>query len=200
MASENAGANGGISAVLTTGSVAERNKFDGISGINAVNCVARSNGDGGFSLSGQASHCTAFNNGSVGIGAFAVISSTARLNVSHGIRVSGVAKDNTSHNNGDGGSGAGIYSAANGVRIEGNNCYENDWGIQTAAGINGFIVRNSCRSNSATATNVGASGNFDFDRATNTYGPVEQINGDMSVGQNATSAARASNPWANIQY
>jgi hypothetical protein len=78
--------------------------------------------------------------------------------------------------------------------VEGNNCHNNDWGIQSAAGADGFIVRNSCRGNSTAPTNAGASSNYDFDRTTNTYGPVLTLKGDMSAN------AAASHPAANIQY
>jgi parallel beta-helix repeat protein len=102
--------------------------------------------------------------------------------------------ENESGHNGNGGLGAGIYFERDGVRVEGNNCHNNDWGIQSAASADGFIGRNSCRGNNTAATNAGASSNYDFDRTTNTYGPVITAKGDMSTN------AATSHPWANIQY
>ena len=191
--------------------------FSNLSGIRAqtvVNCSVNHNGDEGIfaeTISGctasyntkvglegtTVTNSTALNNNAIGILGRTVMNCTAAFNKTHGIQVTGFAKDNQASQNGEGGDGAGIYFTGNGVRIEGNNCYENDWGIQSAPSSNGFIVRNSCRGNGQAAVNAGATSNFDFDRASNTYGPVEQVNGDLAVGPDA---ARSSNPWANIQY
>lgn len=157
------------------------------------------------------SHSMAQSNGDVGINAIKVQDSTASFNLGNGIESSsGVTNCSARGNSGDGirglfikdnvsssNAGAGIRFSADGARIEGNNCYENKWGIQSAAGTNSFIVRNSCRGNDGNgdpATNPGASTNYDFDRATNTYGPVIFVNGNMNVN------ADASHPAANIQY
>jgi hypothetical protein len=196
IAFENAG--DGISTGQNIGGVvsasrAYNNKGDGFSAVIVANCTSTSNGGRGFDVM-QANHCIASFNVGDGISAIsAALGCTARGNGGHGISIGRLAKDNECDGNG----AAGIRFSADGARIEGNNCKDNQWGIQSAAGSNGFIVRNSCRSNSGTPTNPGASGNYDFDRATNTYGPVEIVNGDIAAGANA---ARASNAWANIQY
>ena len=170
-----------------------------------TNCTANGNGGDGIVVTAGStvSGCASLRNSGNG---FVLLSSatithcTARRNGAHGIRsgeqslsLENNCAENGTHTTG----GAGIYFTGDGARIEGNNCHGNGWGIQSAAGTNGFIVRNSCRGNSAAPTNAGASSNYDFDRASNTYGPVEVVNGDISTDDNA---ARASNPWANIQY
>ena len=129
-----------------------------------------------------------------------MIGCTARGNINHGINAEGdptdglsggLVKDNECSFNG----GAGIRVTGNGTRVEGNNCFSNGWGIQSPARNKAFIVRNSCRGSSEPPTNdPPATSNYDFDRATNTYGPVITVNGDMSDNP-ATS-----HPGANIRY
>jgi len=121
-------------------------------------------------------------------------------NLNHGISADAgslVIKNTSSGNGRIGaipGNGAGIRFIGSGVRVEGNNCYDNDWGIQSTAGANGFIVRNSCRANSAAPTNAApATANYDFDRASNTYGPVIVVNGDMSANAATSHPAATSN-------
>ena len=192
--------NGGAGIFATSGSVtgctASNNASTGIFGSSVANSRSANNGSDGIAASsGSVTNCTAGANGSSGIVGENITHCVAVFNTSHGIFVSGTAKDNECRNNGNGGSGAGIYFASDGVRIEGNNCYNNDWGIQSAAGVSSFIVRNSCRGNTAPATNAApATPNYDFDRASNTYGPVLTVNGDMSAN------AATSHPGANIQY
>jgi hypothetical protein len=214
----------GISNASTiTGSVAHSNGRDGILGsiidATVVDCTASRNGRGGI-VGATVTSCTAVNNGGTGIEAQAVFQSVARSNEADGIaapsvrhcratfnRLHGISvttnllagivasvSENESGHNGNGGLGAGIYFERDGVRVEGNNCHNNDWGIQSAAGADGVVVRNSCRGNSTAPINAGASGNYDFDRSTNTYGPVITVDGDM------TGTAGASHPWVNIQY
>ena len=212
----------GISAAIVTNSFAAESVETGITAITATDCTSTLNGGKGIvahaisgcsatrngtvglegreafpltGLSGTVTGSTAANNGSIGIHAQVVTGCAAIGNTTHGIWALGLAKDNLASQNGRNGLGAGIFFNSNGVRVEGNNCYENDWGVQSTPATNGFIVRNSCRGNAEPATNASpASSNYDFDRATNTYGPVITVNGDMSAN------AAASHPAANIQY
>jgi hypothetical protein len=170
-----------------------------------TNCTTKGNGGDGIRApnGSTVSACASLRNVGQGfvLGDNVTITRcTARANGEHGIRggeQSLILENNCAENGTGTAGGAGIYFTGDGVRVEGNNCHGNDWGIQSAAATNGFIVRNSCRGNATPPTNAGASSNFDFDRNSNTFGPVETVNGDMSAGANA---ARASNPWANIQY
>lgn len=196
----------GIQARNVANCTSYGNGTDGIVAYSITNSDASNNGGIGLNgevvyldnftvpaVSGAITGSSASRNGT-GIVGRVVTNCTAIANNKHGIEAKGLAKDNHASENGRSGDGAGIYFSGNGVRIEGNNCYDNDWGIQSAPSSNGFIVRNSCRTSSAAATNAGASSNFDFDRTSNTYGPVLTVNGDMSAN------AAASHPAANIQY
>ena len=207
-----------------TGSTGSRNQNNGIVAATITHSTARQNGGVGLGGSGTetVANSSAIENNGNGIFSYAVTASTARGNKGtgiftahaqgctawdnglHGIHVrpplldsgsnGGAAIANVASRNGRIGNGAGIFVEANGTRVEGNNCHDNDWGIQSAAGSDAFIVRNSCRSNAMTPTNAGATGNYDFDRASNTYGPVLTVNGDMSAN------AATSHPAANIQF
>ena len=139
----------GISASTITNSYANGNKGTGISGNAVTNCSATYNGNRGISAT-NVTNCYALKNGDTGImsNVGSVINSTARSNQgdgiygvhvtgclaaenrTHGIVVRGTARDNESNSNGSLADGAGIYFASNGVRIEGNNCYANDWGTK----------------------------------------------------------------------
>ena len=207
-----------------TGSTGSKNQQTGIIAATITDSTARWNGGNGLggSSTETVANSSAANNDGNGISSYAVTASTARTNKGtgiftahaqgctawgnglHGIHVrppllesgsnGGAAIANVSSRNGRLGDGAGIFIEANGTRVEGNNCHDNDWGIQSTAGSDAFIVRNSCRSNAMAPTNAGATGNFDFDRASNTYGPVVNDNGDMSDN------AGTSHPAANIQF
>lgn len=174
-------------------------------GSAVTNCTTKGNGGDGIRAPNGStiSACASLRNDGNGfvLGDNVTITRcTARANGAHGIRSgeqSLILENNCAENGTSPAGGAGIYFTGDGGRVEGNNCHGNDWGIQSAAAANGFLVRNSCRGNAAAPTNAGASSNYDFDRSSNTYGPVERVTGDMSAGSNA---ARASNPWANIQY
>lgn len=183
----------GIRATTVIGCTTRDNESTGIIANTVTSSSAHSNGNAGINAS-MVTNCRASSNSLDGIVSPTVIGCTAIQNNRHGIRVGAMAKDNVCTGNGANGDGAGIHFSGDGVRIEGNNCYDNDWGIQSLPGTNGFIVRNSARGNSGTATNPGASASYDFDRATNTYGPVITVNGDMSAN------AATSHPGANIQY
>ena len=196
----------GIEARSVANCTSVGNGSDGIVAHSITNCEASFNSGVGLlgddvyvdnftpSLASGAITGSTANRNEIGISGRMVTNCSAILNRKHGIEAKGLAKDNHASENGTAGNGAGIYFSGDGVRVEGNNCYNNDWGIQSAPSSNGFIVRNSCRSNSAIPTNAGASSNYDFDRTSNTYGPVLTVNGDMSAN------AAASHPAANIQY
>jgi hypothetical protein len=173
---------------VVTASRAYDNSQVGIRGNLVSKCLSQNNGEAGINAI-KVEDCLASFNGGNGIESGTTTGSRARGNLGHGILGSHVTNNHCSTNG-----GAGIRFGGDGGRIEYNNCFDNAFGIQGPAGTNCFIVRNSCRGNSGTATNPGASGNFDFDRNTNTYGPVIVVNGDMSAN------AAASHPAANIQY
>ena len=207
-----------------TSSTATRNQNSGIIAATITDSTARENGDAGLGSTGtqMVANSSAGNNGGFGIFSYAVTASIARGNQGtgifaahaqgctawengvHGIHIrppilnsgsnGGAAIANVSSRNGRIGNGAGIFIEGTGTRVEGNNCHDNDWGIQSTVGSDAFIVRNSCRSNAMAPTNAGATSNYDFDRASNTYGPVVTVNGDLSAN------AAASHPGANIQF
>ena len=209
---------------VVSNSTASNNQSAGIFAANITDSTARENGGTGLGGPGTetVANSSAADNRGYGIFSYAVTASIARGNSGtgifaahvqgctawenglHGIHVrppvlhsgsnGGAAIANVSSRNGRTGNGAGIYIEGNGTRVEGNNCHDNDWGIQSAAGSDAFIVRNSCRSNAMAPTNAGATSNFDFDRASNTYGPVITANSDMSAN------AATSHPAANIQF
>ena len=202
IATDNGSAGISMASGTVTNCKASGNGSDGISAetSNVTGSTAHTNaGNGIDAAAGTVTTSNSSSNGGVGIIAQLVSDCIASANFSHGIRVfpQGVAKDNAASSNGNGGNGAGIHFSGDGARIEGNNCTNNDWGIQSAAASNGFVVRNSCRNNSTAPTNAGASSNYDFDRATNTYGPVVVVaSGDIS----SSAAAGAAHPTANYQY
>jgi hypothetical protein len=199
--------NGGISAQSATNCTATGNGTDGITADTVSGCTASSNegiGIRGDSVSlsvstligGTVSGSTARRNRGVGIRARVVTDCTAIGNIGHGIHVTGAAKGNDATRNGNSGEGfpaAGIYFDTDGVRIEANNCFDNDWGIQGAAGTDSLIVRNSCRSNDQAPVKGGGSGDYDFPN-TNTFGPIIQISGSLDAN------AAASHPWTNFRY
>ena len=88
------------------------------------------------------------------------------------------------------------------VRIDGNSCIDNDWGIQDA-GINivdAFIVRNFCSGNATASTKGGdATSNYDFSRefqggGGKTYGFIIGNRGEVN-----SSDFNGDNPWANFE-
>ena len=198
---------GGITAESATNCTATGNGKDGITADTVSGCTAAGNEGIGIRgdsieinvsslIGGTVSGSTARRNRGPGIRARVVTDCTAIGNISHGIHVTGVAKGNDASRNGNGGEGfpaAGIYFDTDGVRIEANNCFDNDWGIQGAANTDSLIVRNSCRSNGQAPVNGGGSGDYDFP-STNTFGPIIQISGSLDAN------AAASHPWANFRY
>jgi parallel beta-helix repeat protein len=72
--------------------------------------------------------------------------------------------------------------AGAGSRVEGNNCVDNDSGIQAVVSGDNFIVGNTCHGNTT---------NFDVS-AGNALGTVV----DVTAGGAVTSTI----PWANFEY
>lgn len=128
----NAGSN-----CLVEDSLAASNALDGIvcgTQSRVQGCVSNDNGDDGISAGGASS----------------VVSCTVILNVGDGILVGSdcFVSQNTADSNGAGaGDGAGIHSTSTDNRIEGNNCTDNDRGIDVDAS-GSIIVRNTCSGNS----------------------------------------------------
>lgn len=199
--------NRGIGAKSVTNCSAIRNGTDGIEADVITGSTAT--GNGGIGLKGQdifivneavsggtITGSSASGNGT-GIQGRTITNCTAVANTNHGIHVSGLARSNTATRNGNGGAGAGIFFNNDGVRIEENNCYQNDWGIQGTAGTDSLIIRNSCKSNGEAPLNPAppapATGDYDFPTS-NTYGPIVTDSGDMSEN------AATSHPWANFRY
>lgn len=183
----------GINASAATNCYVENSELRGIVAETITSCTARGNGQTGLEGDTVVSS-TAVSNKTLGIAARVVKDCTATSNRTHGIQVSGLAKDNYSSENGLGGNGAGIFFSASGVRIESNNCYNNDWGIQSSGTNVALIVRNSCRANTMAPATAGATSNYDFNRAANTYGPIVAVSGDISTN------SAAAHPWANFSY
>ena len=199
-AASNQGA--GITGSAVSDSSATFNGNRGISSSGAIkNCYAIENGDTGIlSNAGSVTNCTSISNKGDGIYGVAVIGCLASENRTHGIVVRGTARDNESNSNGNLADGAGIYFTNDGVRIEGNNCSFNDWGIRGTSGTDSLIIRNSCRGNSGTSVNGtptpengAASANYDFPNS-NTFGPIVIVSGNVSA------VPATSHPLVNISY
>lgn len=157
------------------------NTSDGISGTTScsvTNCTANSSGNAGISFSGSSiTNCTAsantgngINNGGGGtvhactandndghginMGAGTVSNCTVRVNTRSGIIVSDscIVLNNACSANGLlTGDGAGIFATGSDNRIEGNNCFFADRGIDVD-GIGNIIIRNSCSGNTTNWT------------------------------------------------
>jgi parallel beta-helix repeat protein len=192
----------GIVATLATGCIAQNNNR-GFSATTAVNCTATSNtttGVGGTT----AINCTATSNGGVGIVAATATGCKTSNNASHGIQVSKLAQNNECTSNGTGAAGgAGIVVTVTRVRVDGNTCTNNDWGIQLINSNNisdALIIRNYCANNTTAPTNAsGATSGFDFDRefqgnGGKMYGYIVGNVGELESGNSFSN-----NPWANFE-
>ena len=122
---------------------------------------------------------------------------TTRTNGYHGIIVTAdcVINGNTCNDNGTLAdiTGAGIHTTGVNNRIEGNNCSNNERGIECPAGSTGnFIIRNSASKNTI---------NFVF-VANNGYGNILDITGTTVAvsGNSATGTLATSDPHANFRY
>jgi parallel beta-helix repeat protein len=166
------GINGGLSTLVVRGCTAYLNSMDGIHatvGSIVTGCTTTSNsGDG------------------IDAGAFdiTVDGCITASNTGHGIRVGSQCRitNNQCYDNGKNAAiGSGIYVAGAGSRIDGNNVYGNDFGINVDGTAN-LITRNSASNNS--------SSNYSFNVAGNKYAQL------ISPG----SAFVSTDPWANFAY
>jgi len=195
----------GISALngsTITGCTAFNNTGNGISTSDActiTGCTAYQNtGNGISTFSGSTiSNCTAsFNNGN-GISAFqgcTISNCTAQFNTRDGIRVISdcLVLANACSFNGNGGDGAGIHATGSDNRIEGNNCINNDRGIDVDAAGN-IIIKNTCSGNTIDWTIV----------ANNVVGPILDRRAPASAainGFSAPSSLGSTDPNANFSY
>lgn len=180
-------------------------------------CVARSNGLNGFRVDygGSVTNCVAVYNDLAGIdgGQSVVISEcssnynvigidasnsctvsgcTTVFNSGDGIRVGsdGIILSNVCDSNGNGGDGAGIHCVFSDSRIEGNNCTDNDRGVDVDIAGN-LVVRNTCASNTVSWDIV----------AGNAIGPIVQTSASLAVvGNTAASSLGSADPNANFTY
>jgi parallel beta-helix repeat protein len=144
------------------------------------------------------SHCASHDNTGSGIAASTgvrVESCTVRSNEQSGISVTSgcIIANNTCSVNGQGSQpGAGIFASGSDNRIEGNNCTNQDFGIDVN-GSGNIIVRNSCASNTT---------NWDI-AANNFYGPIINRVGVATVavsGDAAVSTLGSTDANANYTY
>jgi len=187
-----------------TGSTASSNTLTGIVvgiGSTITGCTASFNTGNGIATGAGCTitGCTAFDNTSDGIhadSASTVSGCTTRSNDGDGIQVSSDCRviNNTCDANGTGlREGAGIYATGSGNRIEGNNCSNNDRGIDVDAAGN-IIIRNTCSGNTPNWTIV----------ANNFYGPISSISASTTPAANCSAAAASTlataDPNANFSY
>jgi parallel beta-helix repeat protein len=159
-------------------------------------CMAESNSAGGISIgsNGVISECTSKSNTGNGISAnqsVAILNCTVSANTIHGIQISDdcVVRGNACDSNGSAvANGSGIYVPSisfpltnSDNRIEGNNCSDNDYGIQVLYSGN-VIIRNTCTGNATANFNISAS---------NTKGTIV-----VATGVDITT----SNSFANFEY
>lgn len=157
LASENAQQGFFAGGSVITNCVARNNTGDGISGSIVERCKSHDNGGNGILVSsGEVTHCLAHNNGASGIRA---ITSYVYGNQ---------CTDNTE---------AGIFLTGQGSRVDSNNMYLNDIGIDASGGGN-VVIRNTAKLNPG--------GNYDLPAGTE-VGPIG-------------TAAGSTSPWANISY
>ncbi len=174
------------------------------SGCVVVNCSSYLNaGTGIFGVNGvSVSNCAAYSNGGAGISTSSgatILNCTVRLNSLDGIRVSENSRvvGNTCDSNGSGsGDGAGILVTGADNRIEGNNCTDNDRGIDVDSAGN-IIIKNTCSGNT-----------IDWDiAANNIYGPIidRRLSPPTTTtpavsGAAATGTMGSTDPNANLTY
>ncbi len=189
----------GVVANLATGCIADDNN-QGFNSVTSVNCAANSNATMGVS-GAMAINCTATLNGGVGIVAGTATGCKTRANGSHGIQISKLALNNECSENGTAAAGgAGIAFTADRVRIDGNSCTNNDWGIQQVGSITDVLVtRNFCANNTTPPINdFSPTSNYDFRRefegnGSVTYGPIVVKGGELD-----DTNLIGGNPWSNF--
>jgi parallel beta-helix repeat protein len=195
------GISGGVTNIIVH-CTAYLNGIDGIiGGINSMvsDCVSYDNTDEGFTIgsSGTITGCKASTNGGSGISLqsnASAINCSSHINNLHGI--SAVARcyifGNTCVRNGANVNiGSGIYVSGDTCRIEGNNCIENDRGIEIDGAAN-FVIRNTCSGNDVA--------NWDI-AADNVCGPILNRSAVVSaaiLGDSAGSSLGTTDANANF--
>lgn len=185
-----------------TGSVVAGSANVGISagdGCTITDCSLTSNGASGISagVGTAVTNCTVRTSTGTGITVqddSTVTGCTVSGNATSGVLVTRdcVVSGNTCNGNGTATTtGAGILATAVNNRIDGNNCSNNDRGIECAGGGN-LIIRNSASSNTI---------NFLF-VANNRYGPIVDITSATAAvsGNTAPSTLTTTEPNANFRY
>ena len=183
--------------------VSTLNGRDGITGFEDVvfkDCVASLNTTRGFSVTnhGHFSDCVSEENGTDGFGignGSRIVDCIANTNTGDGIEggTDNYLSANTLDGNGAAtGDGAGILLTSIDNRVEGNNCTDNDRGVDVNAGGN-FIVRNTCTGNTT---------NWDI-VANNVCGPIVDRTAPASaaiLGNSGASSLGSTEPNANFTY
>ena len=172
----------------------------GIAGSEAssiMNCsVSFSSNIGILALTGSVvENCASINNVDSGIyvnGGTSVIDCSARFNSADGIfcDTGSLIRGNTCAFNGFSGDGAGIRAFGPANRIEGNNCSENDRGIEVDTH-GSIIINNSCSGNTVN-WNIAAGNSFLIVQAATTASNFTGNAGGSGVG--------STNPHANFTY
>ncbi len=151
--------------------------FEGVFGALFVDCAAGSNAESGFDVRQgvTVNRCSSTTNGA------------------HGILASNdcVILFNMCHRNGTLGEGSGVHVTSTDVRVEGNICTDNDWGIRTTAS-GGIYLRNSCSGNTSGNWNIVAGNVCLVIAATPTTTSFTGNSGGVSPG--------TSDPNANFSY
>ncbi len=185
------------------GCLANHNDGFGIStfdGCTLSNCAASNNGSTGLNVSSgcAVTNCSAYRNGGSGIAVnfdCAVIGCVASKNTFDGIECTdeAVIRGNNSTDNGyGGGNGAGIHAWFTANRIEGNNCWGADRGIEVSEA-NNVIIRNTCSRNTIDWVIA----------ANNVFGPIIDRRSPSSAavsGFSALSSLGSTDANANVSY
>jgi len=185
-----------------TGCAAPFNSGMGISiggGCTITGCSAYLNNGSGISTGSGCTitGCSAYSNFGDGISANStttISNCTARINTLDGIRVFSdcLILANMCSANGNGGDGAGIHATGSDNRIEGNNCTDNDRGIDVDVAGN-FIIKNTCSGNTINWTIA----------ANNVVGPILDRTAPASAaisGNSAPDSTGSTHPNANFSY
>ncbi len=164
-----------------------------------THCSARECGGPGFLTNGQGvvfSECSAFSNTGNGFSASGlnslVSSCVASNNIGNGFSIgsnSSIVGCVAGSNGAGTGDGAGIVITGSDNRIEGNNCLDNDRGIDANSGGN-FITRNTCSGNTT---------NWDV-AAGNVALVVNAAGGGAFTGNAGGAAPGSTDPNANFSY
>ena len=188
-----------------TDSVSSNNSGDGFllvgTGSTLIGCSAMINRGNGFSFQAATGHgsmfnsCSARENTAHGFNVpfyTSIVDGHASSNALDGIRTGQgcIIRGNTCNGNGtDAATGAGIHCVGSDSRVEGNQCNQNDRGIELDANGN-FVVRNSCAGNS-----------FDYDVvAGNVILVINAATSPAFAGSAGGVAPGSADPNANFSY